>query len=140
MNNWLTCALLSAFFAGLVAIFGKMGVRDVDSTIATTARSIIMATLLVILTCSRSQFSQVLAIPQKSWIYVILAGAAGAASWLFYFQALKLGDATKVAPIDRLSVVVTLFLAWIFLGEKVTGGVIIGSMLILAGAVLIAKG
>lgn len=140
MNSWIVCALLSAFFAGLVAIFGKVGVRDVDSTIATTARAIIMALSLVILTCCRSQFPQVLSIPQKSWIFVLLAGLSGAASWLFYFQALKLGEASKVAPIDRLSVLVTLLLAWLFLGEKVSVSVLAGSVLVLSGAILIAKG
>jgi transporter family protein len=139
-NNWLVCALLSAFFAGLVAIFGKLGMRDVDSTIATTACSIVMATFLIILTCCRSQFSQVLAIPQKTWVFVLLAGFCGAASWLFYFQALKLGDASKVAPIDRLSMLVTLALAWAFLGEKISIGVLIGSCLMLGGVLLITKG
>jgi bacterial/archaeal transporter family protein len=140
MNNWIVCALLSAFFAGLVAIFGKVGMREIDSTVATTARSIIMASALVILTCCRSQFSQIMSIPQKSWVFVFLAGMAGAASWLFYFQALKLGDASKVAPIDRLSVLVTLLLAWLFLGEKVSSGVLGGSILVLVGAILIARG
>jgi len=138
--NWLANALLSALFAGLVAIFGKIGMKDIDSTVATTARAFIMClTLVIVLVCKRN-FGALALIAPKAWLYVTLAGLAGAASWLFYFQALKLGDASKVAPIDRLSIIITLALAAIFLGEKLSTGVLIGSGLILAGALLVARG
>ena len=140
MNNWLVCASLSALCAGLVAIFGKLGVRDVDSTIATTARSLIMAASLCLFTIGRGQFGQIGAISPKSWVFVCLAGLAGAASWLFYFQALKVGEAIKVAPVDRLSIIVSIFLAWAFLGEKVSSGVLIGSGLVLIGVLVITRG
>jgi transporter family protein len=140
MSSWLLYACGSAVFAGLVAIFGKVGMRDIDSTTATTARSIVMAGSLVVLMLVRGGLSQLSTIPGKSWIFVVLAGLCGATSWLFYFAALKVGDASRVAPIDRLSIIITLVLAWVFLGEKVSGTVILGSVLILGGALLIARG
>ncbi len=140
MNAWLIPALLSAAFAGLVAIFGKVGVRDVDSTIATTARSLVMSLFLVIVMCFRGSITQLGTIPGKSWLFVLLAGVAGALSWLFYFEALKNGDASKVAPVDRLSVVITAVLAWIFLGEKVSASVAAGLVLIVIGALLVTRG
>lgn len=139
MNGWFFPALLSAVFAGLVAIFGKIGVREVDSTTATTARAIIMCLFLLSVMCFRGSFNQLSTIPGKSWLFVALAGLCGALSWLFYFEALKNGDATKVAPIDRLSIVITAVLAWFFLGEKVSITVVAGLVLIVIGAVLIAK-
>src|SRR5262245_45069507 len=121
--NWLEYALLSAFFAGLVAIFGKIGVRSVDSTLATTARAVIMAAALIMLMLSRRGLvSDLRQISASAWLFILLAGLAGAASWLCYFRALQIGDASRVAPIDRLSVVVTVVVAAIFLGEKLTWG------------------
>lgn len=140
MKDWLIPALLSALFAGLVAIFGKAGVREVDSTTATTARSLVMSIFLVLVVCMRGQFNQLATIPAKSWWFVVLAGVSGALSWLFYFEALKLGDATKVAPIDRLSIVLTALLAWMFLGEKISWMVAAGLLLIVIGAFLVTKG
>src|ERR1700754_2550639 len=110
-SGWLVYALLSAFFAGLVAIFGKLGVRDVDSTLATTVRAIIMALGLSLLVAVRGNFGEVKNIDAKGWLFIVLAGAAGAASWLCYFRALQLGNAVQVAPIDKLSIVITILLA-----------------------------
>jgi bacterial/archaeal transporter family protein len=124
-----------------VTIFGKIEVRDVDSTLATTARAIIMATALVVLMSSRRNLIDDLQrIPAGAWLFILLAGLAGAASWLCYFRALQIGDASRVAPIDRLSVVVTVVLAALFLGEKLTLSLVLGILLICAGSILIARG
>jgi transporter family protein len=139
--NWLGYALLSALFAGLVAIFGKVGVREVDSTLATAVRACIMALALILLVFARStDVSTVRQIAPRTWTFIILAGLAGAASWLCYFRALQLGDAARVAPIDRLSVLVAVAFGAIFLGEKLTTGVTLGGLLVLGGSILIARG
>jgi transporter family protein len=139
-SGWLIYALLSAVFAGLVAIFGKLGVRDVDSTLATTVRSIIMALGLSLLVAVRGNFSEIKNIDAKGWLFIVLAGGAGAASWLCYFRALQLGDAVQVAPIDKLSVVVTILLAALFLGENLTWGIGLGALLVLIGSLLVIRG
>lgn len=140
MEKWLICAGLSAVFAGLTAIFGKIGVKDVDATTATTARSLVMSAFLLIVMCTRVPLSQLGNIAGRSWLFVALAGLAGALSWLFYFEALKDGDAARVASIDRLSLVVTAVLAWLVLGEKVSVTAILGLALIVGGALLVTKG
>lgn len=139
--NWLGYAWLSALFAGLVAIFGKVGMRDVDSTTATMARSLVMALALVALVALRSNVADSLRqISTRGWLFILLAGLAGAASWLCYFRALQIGQATQVAPIDRLSLVVTVFFAVVFLGEKLTLGTAAGVALTVIGAILVARG
>lgn len=138
--NWLAYALLSALFAGLVAIFGKIGVREVDSTLATMVRSVVMAIALVSLVLARGGIGDVKQITQRAWFFIVLAGLAGAASWLCYFRALQLGDAARVAPIDKLSIVFVLIFAGIFLGEKISVGIVMGLLLVCGGAILIARG
>jgi transporter family protein len=138
--NWLGYALLSALFAGLVAIFGKMGVRDIDSTLATAARSVIMALALVTLVLARSNRINLREISPRAWLFITLAGLAGAASWLCYFRALQLGDASRVAPIDRMSVLVVVVIATLFLGEKLTAGVAFGALLVFVGSIFISRG
>lgn len=138
--NWLAYALLSALFAGLIAVVAKVGMRDVDSTTATAARSVIMAAALVGLVAVRGDFAKLGAINGRAWAFIALAGACGAASWLCYFRALQLGDAVRVAPIDRLSVLVTTALAVAFLGEKISTSTGAGILLILAGGILVARG
>jgi transporter family protein len=138
--NWLGYALLSALFAGLVAIFGKMGVRDIDSTLATAARSVIMALALVTLVLARSNRINLREISPRAWLFITLAGLAGAASWLCYFRALQLGDASRVAPIDRMSVLVVVVIATLFLGEKLTSGVAFGALLVFVGSIFISRG
>ena len=138
--NWLGYALLSALFAGLVAIFGKVGVRDVDSTLATAARSVIMALALVTLVLARSNTINLREISPRAWLFITLAGLAGAASWLCYFRALQLGDASRVAPIDRMSVLVVVVFATLFLGEKLTAGVAFGALLVFVGSIFISRG
>ena len=139
--NWLGYALLSALFVGLVAVFGKVGVREVDSTLATAVRACIMALALILLVVVKGGWiGSVRLIASRSWIFIILAGLAGAASWLCYFRALQIGDAARVAPIDRLSVLVAVAFGVIFLGEKLSAGVGLGAVLILGGSILIARG
>lgn len=139
-SGWLIYALFSAVFAGLVGVFGKLGVRDVDSTLTTTVRAIIMALGLSLLVAVRGNFSEIRNIDAKAWLFIVLAGAAGAASWLCYFRALQLGDAVQVAPIDKLSLVVTILLAALFLGENLTWGIGLGALLVLIGSLLVIRG
>lgn len=138
--TWLVYAALSAVFASLVGIFGKVGVQGVDSTLATTARALIMALVMSALLVTLGKWRQLADIPRGPLVFIALSGAAGAASWLCYFRALQLGQAAQVAPIDRLSGVLTLILAVTFLGEKVSVPVIAGSALMVLGGVLVARG
>lgn len=131
-------ALLSAISAALVAIFGKIGLSKIDTTFATTVRSIVMATILVLATIALKKWhpSQ---IDSRAFLFIFLAGLAGATSWLFYFLALKIGPATSVAALDRLSVVFVVIFAAIFLQETLTLKSIFGVLLIIAGAILLIK-
>lgn len=137
--SWLFFAFLSAFFAALTAIFGKIGVSGVDSTVATAARSIIMAVAIVGLVMTQGNIGQIFQISSTATIFIILSALAGAASWLAYFKALQLGEASQVAPIDRLSLVLTIVLAAIILGEKLTALKVFGAVLMVIGAILITK-
>lgn len=136
---WLFYAFLSALMAALVAIFAKLGLKDIDSTLATTVRAIIMAGFLVIVSFFLNKFDgfSLTSFGSKEWVLIGLAGIAGALSWLFYFYALKLGFASQVVAIDRLSIVFVVLLAAIFLGEGFGIKIIIGALLMTAGAVLI---
>ncbi len=131
-------ALLSAVSAALVAIFGKIGLGKVDTTLATAIRAVVMAVLLVIaaIILKKWNLSQ---ISNKAYLFIFLAGLAGAASWLFYFLALKLGPATSVAALDRLSVVFVILFAALFLGESLTIKSVLGGLLIISGALLLIK-
>jgi transporter family protein len=131
-------ALASAVFASLVAIFGKIGLEKVDTTLATTIRAVIMAAILILATLvlKKWDLSQ---IENKTYLFIFLAGFAGAASWLFYFLALKFGPATTVAALDRLSVVFVIIFAAMFLGESLTVKTILGGILIVLGALLLIK-
>ena len=145
--DWLIYALLPALFAGLVAVFGKIGVRDVDSTLATAVRAAVMALALAGLVLAKSaggssglHVSNLRLIAARARLYILLAGLAGAASWLCYFRALQLGDASRVAPVDRLGVLVVMIFGVLFLGEHLTVASAIGGLLVLAGSILIAVG
>ena len=133
MNMWIIFAILSAVFAALTSILAKVGIEGVDSNLATAVRTIvvvIMAWAMVFVTNTQSGLSQ---ISRKSWIFLILSGIATGASWLCYYKAIQLGDVSKVVPIDKLSVVVTLILAFVFLHEEFTVKSVIGCILIGAG-------
>lgn len=133
---WFVLALLSAVFAALTSILAKIGIDGVNSNLATAIRTVvvvIMAWGMVFITNVQQGLSS---ISTKSWIFLILSGLATGASWLCYYKALQLGEASKVVPIDKLSVVITLILAFVFLGEKFTVKSLIGCVLIAAGTLI----
>jgi transporter family protein len=134
--NWIVYALLSALFASLVAIFGKIGLKDIDSTLATAIRSIVMALFLVAVSFSLGKFSMLESVNSKTLFFIILSGIAGAISWLFYFFAIKIGPASAVAAIDKTSIVFVFILALIFLGESFTYMKAGGALLVVLGALL----
>lgn len=133
---WFVFALLSAVFAALTSILAKIGIDGVNSNLATAIRTVvvvIMAWGMVFLTNTQSGISE---ISKKSWIFLILSGLATGASWLCYYRALQIGEASKVVPIDKLSVVITLILAFVFLHEDFTIKSLIGCILIGAGTLV----
>ena len=133
---WLILAILSAVFAALTSILAKVGIDGVNSNLATAIRTFVVLILawgMVFLTDSQGGISS---ISRKSWIFLILSGLATGGSWLCYYKALQLGDASKVVPVDKMSVVITLILAFTFLHEKVTAKSIVGCILIAAGTLL----
>ena len=133
---WMILALLSAVFAALTSILAKVGIEDVDATLATAIRTVVvvlMAWGMVFLTNTQNG---VLEISRKSWLFLVLSGLATGASWLCYYKALQIGEVSKVVPIDKLSVVISLILAFVFLHEKVTAKSLIGCALIGAGTLL----
>ena len=138
MQTWILFSLFSAVFAALVAIFGKIGITGVDSTLATTVRAVVMAVFLLIVSLSLGKFEMISTIAGKPLAFIILSGIAGALSWLFYFFALKLGPASGVAALDRLSVVFVLIFAVLFLAEKLTIKSAVGSTMIAIGAILMS--
>lgn len=129
---------LSAVFASLVAIFGKIGISKIDSTLATTVRAVVMAVFLVIVSFSLGKVKLLETFDSKAITFIVLSAIAGALSWLFYFLALKSGPASGVSAIDRLSVVFVLILAVLFLGENLTWKSGIGAVLLTIGAVLMS--
>src|ERR1700743_2891537 len=135
---WQVWALLSAIFAALTAIFAKVGVEDINPDLATFVRTVIVLISLSLILSATGQFANPGSISSKSWIFLVLSGLGTGASWLCYFRALKLGPATLVAPIDKLSVVLVALFGVVFLGERPSLNGWIGIVLIAAGAILIA--
>ena len=138
-SSWQAWAVLSAVFAALTAIFAKVGVEGINSDLATFIRTVIVLISLSLILFATGQFSQPGPISTKSGVFLLLSGLGTGASWLCYFRALQLGEASKVAPVDKLSVVVAMVLAALFLGEHLTWRHGIGAGLIVAGTVIIAK-
>jgi transporter family protein len=135
--SWFVWALLSAFFAGLTAILAKVGVEHIDSNLATAIRTVVI--LIFAWAVALATKNQALsAIANRTWIFLVLSGIATGLSWLCYFRALQLGEASQVAPVDKLSVVVAIILAAIFLHERVTWHHWLGGTLIFAGAIVLA--
>jgi len=134
--SWIIFALLSAVFAALVAIFGKIGIANVDTTLATTVRAFIMTFFLVMASLVLGKHHLIGTIDNKALLYIVLSGLAGAVSWLCYFLALKSGPAASVAALDRLSLVFVLFLAAAFLSEGLTWKSMIGVVFMVVGAIL----
>ncbi|MBE6682472.1 MAG: EamA family transporter [Ruminococcaceae bacterium] len=133
---WFVLALLSAIFAALTSILAKVGIEGVNSNLATAIRTVVVVVMawgMVFLTNAQSGIAE---ISKRSWLFLILSGLATGASWLCYYRALQLGDASKVVPIDRLSVVITLVLAFVFLHEQFTAKSLIGCILIGAGTMV----
>ena len=133
---WFVFAILSAVFAALTSILAKVGIEGVNSNLASAIRTLVvvlMAWLMVFITNAQGGLSS---ISKKSWLFLILSGLATGASWLCYYKALQMGEASKVVPIDKLSVVITLILAFVFLHEQFTIKSIIGCLLIGAGTLL----
>ena len=133
---WLVLALLSAVFAALTSILAKIGIEGVNSNLATAIRTmvvVLMAWGMVFITNTQKG---IMHITTKSWIFIILSGLATGASWLCYYKALQIGEASKVVPIDKLSVVITLVLAFVFLGEQFTIKSLLGCILIGAGTLI----
>jgi bacterial/archaeal transporter family protein len=137
MAPWIVYALLAALFAALVAILGKVGLREVDATLATAVRAVVMAAFLVTAALVLGKAGGVGDIPRRAFLFIVLSGAAGAASWFFYFLALRDGPATGVAALDRLSVVLVFILAVVFLGEAFSVKAALGAVLVVAGAILL---
>ena len=136
--SWQVWAVLSAVFAALTAIFAKIGVEDINSDLATLIRTVVVLFSLGLILFATGQFNQTDPISTKSWVFLVLSGLGTGASWICYFRALKLGPATLVTPIDKLSVVLVALFGVVFLGERPSLNGWLGIVLIAAGAVLIA--
>ncbi len=138
LSTWQSWAVLSALFAALTAIFAKVGVENINSDLATFIRTIVVIVTLGLLLAVTGQFQAPDKISGRTYLFLVLSGLGTGASWLCYFRALKLGEAAKVAPIDKLSVVLVAIFGVIFLGERLTAPNWLGIALIAAGAVLVA--
>ena len=130
---WVIFAILSAVFAALTSILSKIGIEGVNSNLATAVRTIVVVLMAWFMVFITGNQNGIVDISKKSWIFLILSGLATGASWLCYYKALQLGEASKVVPIDKLSIVITIILAFIFLGEQITLKTLIGCCLIVAG-------
>ena len=134
---WTIFAILSAIFAALTSILAKIGIEGVNSNLATAIRTIVVVLMAWFMVFITGNQNGIVDISKKSWIFLILSGLATGASWLCYYKALQLGEASKVVPIDKLSIVITIILAFIFLGEQITLKTLIGCCLIVAGTFII---
>lgn len=139
-TSWQFWAFMAAIFAALTAIFAKIGVNDLNPNFATLLRTLVVVAALFLIVWSRGEFQSLNGIPVKAAIFLVLSGLATGASWLCYFQAMKLGDASRVAPADKLSVVFVAVIAALFLGETLTPLAWGGVSLITAGAIMVAVG
>ena len=131
--NWAVYAALSAFFASLVAIFGKIGIKGVDSNLAVALRTIVIVVFAWIIVLIQGNWADVWKISKFSYTFIFLSAIATGLSWLFYYKALQLGEVSKVAPIDKLSIALTIILAFVFLAEKPSLGNVLGGSLVTLG-------
>ena len=136
--NWFTWACLSALFAGLTAVLAKVGVEGIDSDLAMAIRTVVILVFAWSLALARAT-QPLTGVGPKAWLFLVLSGLATGASWLCYFRALKLGEASRVAPVDKLSVVVAMALAVLFLHERLTWQHWAGGLLIVAGTMVLAQ-
>jgi transporter family protein len=137
-SSWQVWAALSAVFAALTAIFAKVGVENVNSDFATFIRTIVILMTLALILYATGQFQSPTSVSPRTYVFLVLSGLATGASWICYFRALKIGEAAKVAPIDKLSVVLVAIFGVIFLGERLSAPNWLGVALIAAGAILVA--
>ncbi len=133
---WALFALLSAVFAALTSILAKVGIEGVNSNLATAVRTVVVLVMAWVMVFLTNQQGGIAGISRKSWIFLILSGLATGASWLCYYKALQIGEVSKVVPIDKLSVVITLALAFLFLHEQFTAKSAIGALLITVGTLV----
>jgi bacterial/archaeal transporter family protein len=136
--NWFIPAALSAVFAALTAILAKIGVKEVNSNLATAIRTVVILIFAWGIVFFQGQHKNLNAIPRTSLIFLVLSGIATGLSWLFYFRALQIGDASKVVPVDKFSLVLTIIFAALFLGESLNYKVVIGAILMTAGTLVLA--
>lgn len=134
--NWAGYAVLSAFFAALVAIFGKIGVEGVDSNLAVAFRTVIIVFFAWGIVALQGNAADIFKISRHTFVFLFLSAIATGLSWLFYYRALQLGQASRVAPIDKLSVALAVVMAFVFLGEKPHLGNVLGAILIVAGVLV----
>ena len=134
---WFIFAILSAIFAALTSILAKIGIEGVNSNLATAVRTIVVVLMAWFMVFVTGNLNGIIDISKKSWLFLILSGLATGASWLCYYKALQLGEASKVVPIDKLSIVITIVLAFIFLGEQITLKTLIGCCLIVTGTFIL---
>jgi transporter family protein len=137
--HWILLALLSAIFAAAVAVLAKLGINNIDTTVATTVRSIVMTVVLLVASLATKRDVLTAGFDKRSLLFIIASGIAGALSWLCYFLALKFGSTSSVAALDRLSIVFVVILAAAFLGERLTWQTGVGALLITAGALLMIR-
>lgn len=137
-SSWQVWAVLSAVFAALTAIFAKVGVENINSDFATFIRTIVILMTLAMILFATGQFQSPGSVTPRTYVFLVLSGLATGASWICYFRALKIGEAAKVAPIDKLSVVLVAIFGVIFLGERLSAPNWLGVALIAAGAILVA--
>jgi len=135
--NWAIYAVLAAFFASLVAIFGKIGIKGVESNLAVALRTIVIVIFAWSIVLIQGNWSEMFKISKFSYTFIFLSAIATGLSWMFYFKALQLGDVAKVVPIDKLSIVFTVILAFVFLAEKPTLGTVLGGSLVTIGVFVI---
>lgn len=131
--TWALYAVLAAFFASLVAIFGKIGIKGVDSNLAVAIRTVIIVIFAWGIVAVQGNWREIFAISKHSYIFIVLSAIATGLSWLFYYKALQIGEVSRVAPIDKLSIALTIVLAFIFLAEKPTVGNVLGGSLVTLG-------
>jgi transporter family protein len=134
---WKLYAILSAVFAALTAIFAKIGIKDVNSNLATAIRTIVILLITWGIVLCGDHIKDVKTLSGHTWLFLILSGLATGCSWLFYFKAIQMGDVSKVAPIDKLSVVITMILSFILFKEEASPRVILGGACIALGSILI---
>jgi len=134
--SWVIYAVLSAFFASLVAIFGKIGIKGVDSNLAVAIRTVVIVFFAWGIVLIQGNFSDIWKISRFSYIFIVLSALATGLSWMFYYKALQLGEVAKVAPIDKLSIALTVILAFVFLAEKPTLGSVLGAVLVTTGVMV----